>query len=127
MKRGVFAGLLFGIMVGCGGDPAVDPYLPEAEKAEKALVTALDAWKGGASLKTVQGDGHAIDVFDARWRSGAKLEDFEVLSEVPGELHPTFLVRTRIKGKDEETKYLVFGIDPINVFRAEEYQKTTGM
>lgn len=119
--------LLAAGLSGCGGGESIDRYLPESSKARGSLEAALNAWKSGAPLKTVQVDGHAIDVFDARWRSGAKLEDFEILSEEKPDPHPTFLVRTRIKGKDEESKYFVMGIDPILVFRAQDYTKATGM
>jgi hypothetical protein len=109
---------------GCGGGESVDRYVPEISNARGMLETALNSWKGGDPLKTIENDGHKIDVFDARWRSGQKLENYEILAEQKGEPHPQFLVKTLIKGKEEATTYLVMGIDPINIFREQEYNKT---
>jgi hypothetical protein len=122
----VHVAVLFAL-AGCGGGGSIDRYIPESEKARHSLEAALNSWKGGAPLKTIESGGHKIDVFDARWRGGAKLENFEIVSEQPGDPHPTFLVKTRIKGTDEESSYRVMGIDPILIFREQEYQKATGM
>jgi hypothetical protein len=117
------------LLKGCGGGggDSVDRYVPEVASARSSLETALNAWKGGAPLKTIEEGGHKIDVFDERWRSGQKLESYEILAEQKGDPHPQFLVKTVIKGKEEATTYLVMGIDPINIFREQEYKKTTGM
>lgn len=123
----VFILLLAVSMHGCGSGESVDRYIPEAEKARTSLETALNAWKSGAPVKTIEADGYKIDVFDARWRDGAKLESFEIVSEEVGAERPTYVVKTRIKAKDAENKYLVIGIDPILVFRDVDYKKANGL
>jgi hypothetical protein len=112
---------------GCSGGESVDRYIPETQKARASLEAALDAWKSGAPKKTIDAQGYKIDVFDARWRDGAKLESFEIVSEEAGADRPTYVVKTRIKGKDEENKYLIIGIDPILVFRDVDYKKANGL
>jgi hypothetical protein len=123
----LFALLLVAALYGCSSGESVDRFIPEAQKARTTLEAALNAWKGGARLKTIDGDGHKIDVFDARWRDGAKLESFEIMSEEAGAERPTYVVKVRIKGKEEENKYLVMGIDPILVFRDVDYKKANGL
>ena len=78
---------------------------------------------------TVTANEVSVDLFDARRQAGQKLEDFKVVEEVTGGEHPAFKTTLRFAGKaaDEETTYLVIGIDPLNVFRAEDYKRTTGM
>lgn len=114
------------LVAGCGG-ASLESYTPEADKARKALEVALDAWKGGAPMKTIDAGDYKINAEDVRWRDGAKLESFEILSDEPSDTHRIFRVRTRVKGKDEESNYVVFGIDPIQVYREKEFVKAGGM
>jgi hypothetical protein len=120
---------LFALAIaGCNGDPH-QRYIPTSEKALASLEAAMDHWKSGASVETIKTDQGTVDLYDARWRAGAKLESYEVLSEEPGGPHPTFVVKLKLKGKprEEESKYFVMGIEPILVFRAEDYKKASGM
>jgi hypothetical protein len=124
---GCAAALLVGLGVaGCGGASEAR-YIPTAEKARQSLTAALDAWAAGEPHATVQAGEYTVDMYDARWRDGAKLESYEFVSEGTDEGHPTFAVKTRVKGQDAETTYHVIGINPMNVFRAEDYRKASGM
>jgi hypothetical protein len=114
------------LAVGCGGN-SESSYVPDSSKARQALETALNAWQQGEPVKTIKTDDYSIDVFDARWQKKAKLESFEILSEGPSDPHPTFSVALTVNGKKGESEYRVVGIDPILIFRAEDYKKATGM
>lgn len=121
---------LFGLLIvllGCGGD-TTQRYVPAAASARSGLETALSTWKSGAAHGTITTSTPAIDVFDARWQSGKKLESYEILEEITGQEHPQFKVRLKLADAPEETTtYRVVGIDPLLVFRDADYQKTTGM
>jgi hypothetical protein len=70
MRRGstVFA-VLLALASGCG---------PNAElgRAETAVRTSLEAWKGGGNPQQLS--GQAIEIADPDWRAGYRLLDFQV-------------------------------------------------
>jgi hypothetical protein len=121
----ILGGWLCLVAIGCGGK-SIESYKPKSDTARQAVTKALDAWKSGQALATIPGPP-AIDTFDARWRSGAKLEQYSIEEEIKGQEHPQFKVRMKLAGKAEEAvEYIVVGIDPLLVFRKEDYQKATG-
>ena len=114
-------------VLGCAGK-SIESYKPTSESARKAIETALSTWKSGTAHGSITSVKPSVDVFDARWRAGAKLENYEILTEVTGKPEPHFTVKIKLAGKPEETtEYLVVGIDPLLVFRQADYEKATGM
>lgn len=114
------------LLLGCGGGTA--RYVPAAATAREALQTALTTWQSGTAHGPIASSKPEINVFDARWQAGKKLESFEILEEIAGQEHPQFKVRLQLAGQPEETlTYRVVGIDPLNVFRDADYQRATGM
>lgn len=119
-----FACLL--MVPGCGNSPS--RYIPAAANARAALQTALDTWKSGTKHGPITASKPEINVFDARWQAGKKLESFEILEEITGQEQPQFKVRLKLAGAEEETAtYLIVGIDPLHIFRDADYRKATGM
>lgn len=120
--------LVAALSAGCDGG-SHERYIPPAEKARGAVEAVLSAWKAGEPNKTVTANGASVDFYDARRRDGRKLADFKIVEEVPGGEHPSFKASLKFadKPQEEETTYLVIGIDPLNVFRAEDYKRATGM
>lgn len=113
--------------LGCGGSGTAR-YVPTSSTARKALETALETWKSGAAHGPITSSKPTINVFDARWQAGGKLESYTIIEEVEGEEHPQFTVRLQLAGQPEETlAYRVIGIDPLLVFRDVDYKKATGM
>lgn len=111
---------------GCSGKSTAR-YIPTVPSARKALETSLATWKSGTAHGPITSSKPAINVFDARWQAGSELESYEILDEVKGEDHPQFKVRLKLAGQPEETlTYRVVGIDPLLVFRDEDYKKATG-
>jgi hypothetical protein len=112
---------------GCGGGE--DRYIPETSMARDSVTAALQAWQEGQPLQPITMPEATLNVVDARWQSGQKLESFEILSEAEGQPQPTFVVRQQIAGEQGpvETRYIVVGIDPIYVFREEDYNQPDGM
>jgi hypothetical protein len=118
---------LLGICVGCGGAPE-KKYIPQASIARGALKAALEHWKSGAKHGPIEGFNVPVNVFDARWQNGKKLESFEILSEVPSDGPKIFLVKMKLdedKAENEVT-YLIVGKDPLLVFREQDYKKASG-
>ncbi|MBS0206828.1 MAG: hypothetical protein JSS49_28470 [Planctomycetes bacterium] len=108
---------------GCGGDSR-SKYVPQSTTAREALQTALDKWKSGAGLNPIETPRAVINVFDARWRDRNRLESFEIVEEIKSPDQPTFKVRMQVKGQPEETTtYLIIGLNPLNVYREEDYKE----
>jgi hypothetical protein len=113
--------------LGCGGGSTAR-YIPPADNAHTALQTALTVWQSGEKHGPITSSKPEINVFDARWQAGKKLESFEIVETVTGQEQPQFKVRLKLEGQPEETAtYLVVGIDPLHIFRDADYQRATGM
>jgi hypothetical protein len=106
----------------------VEDFTPPADNARRALEAALAHWKAGNAPTGIPGKSPAIEVLDSKWKAGQKLLEFEVLEEdVPGAGPRRFRVRlTPSKGPPQEVHYLVIGIDPIWVYRDEDYKRLAG-
>jgi hypothetical protein len=127
LTLGLWALIFVFCSLGCTGK-SVESYKPTNESARKAIETALSTWKSGTPHGSITNVKPSLDVFDARWQAGAKLESYEILEEVTGKPEPHFKVKLKLAGKAEETtEYLVVGIDPLNIFRQADYNKATGM
>lgn len=114
---------------GCG-KASHDQFVPQATSARAALETALKAWQSGAAYDTIKSATPAVQPFDARWQSGAKLKSFEIVREMPqeGQEPKKFEVRVELEGAESITDaYLVLGKDPLHVFREQDYQKASGV
>ncbi len=113
--------------IGCSGAPE-KKYLPASGTARGALDAALKKWKSGEAHAPVTGFSVPIDVFDARWQKGKKLESYEILSEEESDGPKTFIVKMKLdEDKEEkEVKYLIVGKNPLLVFREQDYNKASG-
>lgn len=117
-------------VAGCsGGGGRVEDFTPAEGNARKAVEAALTHWQGGGQPGTIPNTKPAVEVTDGKWRGGQKLKTFEITGEEPpaGTGPRFFKVRlTPPTGAAVETKYAVFGIDPLLVYRDEDYQKLSG-
>jgi hypothetical protein len=120
-------GLLLGLLAGCGGGSG--KYVPASATARSTLETALQAWQGGGKPGRVAAGPPAIQVIDSKWEAGHKLAGYEILQEEPGQGPRWFSVRLKLQTPPGEqvVKYVVLGIDPLWVYREEDYQKLSGM
>jgi hypothetical protein len=111
------------ISVGCGsGDPAAR-YVPAAGDAEAALSTALEAWKAGTPTGPVPNTSPVIHVTDSFRRRDERLDGFRILGEVPGDTPRCYAVELQFDPpRQEKVRYVIVGIDPLWVFRMEDYQ-----
>jgi hypothetical protein len=115
--------------LGCSKGGKVEDFTPPADGARKALEAALKHWQGGQKPGTVPGTTPAVEVVDSKWQGGQALKAFEIVGEEPaaGTGPRVFKVRlTPTQGQPVETRYHVVGIDPVWVYRDEDFQKLSG-
>jgi hypothetical protein len=124
----VLAALLLIPLAGCRST-STDRYVPESERAREVLTAALDAWKSGKPVGHVD-HAPSIEVVDSRWRAGDKLSGYEISGEdTTPEGHRRFSVKLTMQqpAGTQEARFVVFGIDPLWVYREEDYKKLSGI
>ena len=118
--------LLFGfvsvLVSGC--HDRADDFKPTTQLAENALVRALEDWKSGNPAGKIAGSEPAIHVTDTNRTPKQALDKFKILGEKPGQSGRTFVVELSLKHPNEQlkTEYIVVGIDPLWVFRREDFE-----
>jgi hypothetical protein len=103
--------------------PPADRYVPAPDAAQSALHACLMEWKEGRDVGPISGRTPAVNVVDSHRRTGQTLEEFDILGEVPGGGFRQFAVRLTLNppAQEERVRYIVIGIDPLWVFRQEDY------
>ena len=117
-------GTLVTIAIGCERHPSsFDRFIPEPSIARHSLNTALEAWLAERPGKEPLGRNPKIQFVDRR-RESLRLTEFEVLGEVITEGARGFAVRLKFADSEEAliTRYFVVGIDPLWVFRQEDFE-----
>ena len=128
--RHVATVLLIAVVVGCSGGGKVEDFTPPPANARKALEAALTHWQGGGQPGPVPNTSPVVEVTDSKWKAGQKLKAFEITGdEPPAGAGPRFfkVKLTPATGAAVETRYAVLGIDPLLVYRDEDYQKMSGI
>lgn len=129
MRRSIALLITAAVIAGCSKKQESD-FTPQAADARKALETGLNAWKSGEKPGDLANTKKPmIHAEDPDWSAGQKLRDFEILNEGPLEGAPGRLFTVKIltdKGAPQEAKYVVFGIDPVQVFRESVYKGLSG-
>jgi hypothetical protein len=112
------------VAAGCSDDRSNARYVPPAEAARQALKAALRSWQEGRPAGKLEGTSPAVILVDNCRSPGQGLTDFTILGEAPGEGPRCFAVRLRLDNPAEErrVRFVVFGIDPLWVFRYEDYE-----
>lgn len=119
-------------LVGCSDQPSQDAYIPPEDSAREALEVTLKGWQQGKPEGEVRsvGKGTKVQCLDQDWRAGKALSDFSILEAKPaaGSEPRQFKVQLRYQGEalPIEATYFVLGIDPLWVFREEDYRRTSG-
>jgi hypothetical protein len=116
-------------LVGCSREgKKTEDFIPPADKARQALEAALNHWKSGQQPGKVPNTTPTVEVLDSKWKGGQKLKDYEILGEEPGAEPRFFKVRlTLATGAPQEVRYAVVGIDPLWVYREEDYKSLSGV
>lgn len=110
------------IASGCGDKKR--NYTPSVATAEGALRQALDAWQAGKPSGEIPGSKPAIHVVDVGRKPAQTLAGYRILGETRGPSGRTFAVSLKLSNPEEElkTQYIVVGIDPLWVFRQDDYE-----
>jgi hypothetical protein len=99
-------------------------FTPSAQTATKCVETVLAAWRDGRPLDALATEKPAIHVVDTHRRPEQRLQTFEVLSKSPASAAGwTYVVRLTFDQPAEavRARFVVVGVDPIWVFRKEDY------
>ncbi len=109
--------------VGCFDVDRSSQFIPSRSVAEAAVKKGMDAWLKGEPVGTVPGTKPVIQVVDSHRKPGQSLASYEILGEVPGNAPRCFAVKAQLSHpeKEERLRYIVVGIDPLWVFRQEDY------
>ena len=112
------------VMAGCGQGDRSSKFIPSPSAAESAIRASMEAWKKGEPVGLVAGSERpSVHVIDSHRTSGQNLSRYEILGEVPGNAPRCFAVKAYLTSpdKEERLRYIVVGIDPLWVFRQEDY------
>ncbi len=113
---------LTSLLLGCH-DRTVD-FTPSPELAKTALTKALTAWQAGQPAGEIPDSTPAIHVTDNHKQRQRSLEKYRILGETVARSGRTYVVELTLKSPEEKvkTEYIVVGIDPLWVFRREDYE-----
>ena len=116
------------LAAGCSRSSRTERFVPPADNARKALDSALKSWETGQPPGSVLGASTPkVVAVDSRWLAGEKLQGYEVVKEEKSSGQRVFTVRLRVdKGGPQEVRYYVVGVDPLWVYRDEDFQKLSG-
>jgi hypothetical protein len=122
-RRLILLGMLASILAS-GCRRRVEDYTPESQVAESAVRQALSAWQAGKPAGEIADTKPAIFVTDTNRKPKQRLESYEILGEVPARSGRTYIVQLTLAAPAETVKaeYIVVGIDPLWVFRREDYE-----
>jgi hypothetical protein len=130
----IVAGLVsWGAYVIANSPKKIDPeqararLKPSEETASSALTAALRSWQKGEKAGKVAGFSNpSIYLVDTCRLPEQTLERFTILGEAPGDGPRCLSVRVNLHNPDEEQRlrFVVMGIDPIWVYRYEDYEMT---
>lgn len=115
------------LLSGCHQEPekGYESYIPPAESARAGLARAMEGWlKGLPPGESGSNTRPEVHIVDQTRRADQKLARYEILGEVPAENARAFAVRVTYSGKDEPEilRYFAVGVDPMWIFRREDYE-----
>ncbi len=121
--------VVLAFLAGCGQENA--RFTPSADVAKSSLETALSAWRDGKPCGPVEATP-PVHVVDSVWQAGARVESFSIGDEEDlGDGTKQFLVKLSIKeakgARESEVRYVVHGLEPIYVFREDDYKRFLNM
>ncbi len=101
-----------------------EDFIPSPDIAEQALEKVLGAWQAGKPAGEVAGTKPVVFATDTSRKKEQTLRSFQILGETPGSSGRTYAVILHLDNPVEKvkTQYIVVGIDPLWVFRQEDYE-----
>jgi hypothetical protein len=119
-----FAVLVATGCMGCEAPAEPIPIVPDPARGRQAIEALMETWKAGHSTGIIEPTTPRVQVVDTHRKPGQKLVGFEILSDSADSRVRTFSVRLNMLQPEERpvVRFLVVGIDPILVFRQEDYE-----
>jgi hypothetical protein len=128
-RVGASLGVLALAVAGCGYSNS--RYIPAEDSARQALEAALTAWQNGqAKPGDIPDSKPPVRAVDGRWQAGERLQSFEVVSEESNTGGPrafTVNLTMQAPAASKTVRYYVVGLDPLWVYREDDYQFPAGM
>ena len=135
MKRPVSVRLLLGLLLLSGAALAGCRYflpstgrsdadfIPSDAVCRQALSSVLEAWQAGIPVGPVPQSAPLIHVTDSSRIQQRPLQSWRILGQVPGNAASCYAVQLTLDQPVEQRRerYVVVGIDPLWVFRHEDY------
>jgi hypothetical protein len=122
--RTLAAGLIL-VVVGCSEQADPNRFYPPEDRARQALEAALAGWQQGAPTGRVPGTANpAVQLADDHRSPSQRLKSFTILGAAPGDGPRVFTVKLALENPaaEEKVRFVVIGIDPVWVFRHEDYE-----
>ena len=112
---------------GCSRSPRAEDFIPSEDSARTALDASLKAWQNDESTSPVANTSPPVQVADGLRTKGRTLLKYEILGLVPADAPRCFAVRMTLGNPTQELRerYVVLGLDPIWVWRHEDYVMLT--
>ncbi len=112
------------LLIGCGERPEVaDGMIPDSPSARRAIDVAMASWKAGRPTGRVESTAPQVLVADTMRTAGQALDRYEILGDTVSGKTRDITVRVHLlhPEKTEILRFKIVGIDPVVVFREENY------
>ena len=98
--------------------------LPDPTIARQAMNLALESWRAGRPTGRVEPTSPRIQLNDSFRKPGQILDRYEILGQIAGERAISFVVKATLShpAEVETIRFLLLGIDPVIVFRQEDFE-----
>lgn len=109
---------------GCSSeDERSKTILPSLELGRQAIVATMESWAKGRPTGGVESTSPRIQVMDTTRRPGQVATKYELVGETTGERALAYVVKVELANPaaTETIRFLVLGIDPVLVWRQEDY------
>jgi hypothetical protein len=123
-SRRLFVALVVAALLGCEPTPEPIPIVPDSARGRQAIEAAMTTWKARHLPGVVEPTSPRVQVVDAHRKPGQDLLDYEILSDSADARVRTFSLRLTLSDSQDRpvVRFLVVGIDPILIFRQEDYE-----
>lgn len=121
----ILGGILASCASGCSGKAeGFERYVPDSPTARGAVVAMLENWRDGKAVEELARRKPSVCIVDKHRKPGQRLVRFELMGEVSTDAARGFAARLTLEKPEEEqvVRFLAVGIDPLWVFRQEDYE-----
>ncbi|HVL13189.1 MAG TPA: hypothetical protein VM529_11535 [Gemmata sp.] len=104
-----------------------EDFVPREEVARAGLDAYLAAWVRGETAQAVAGTNPPVMATDDLRAGGRRLKSYSILGQVPADAPLCFAVQLSLGDPPAESRerYVVVGIDPVWVWRYDDYLMIT--